>query len=443
MSRDWRRWTDWGALAVALLALGLGASVFQAWRDLQRATGAVVRGQGESLLGALHGTLRAHGRPTPRGLQEQLDMFAPSGLRYLAVVEGARTIAAGEPLLARDEQQPNRLAIAGERALMTTLLPRPGGRPPPPDAPPGSWPPPGAPPPGQPPPPEAGELPPPPEAADGPPRAPPLLVIEFVPTTLLQVAAWTNRTVVAGALASLALLVVAVALAVGRWRRRARDQERERERRLAALGQMSGVMAHELRNPLASLKGNAQLLEELLAPGTRERDKAELVVHEAQRLERLTQDLLAFVQDGTISRAPITPARLIERALHGLEAARVKVDLRHAPPELFVDGASLGAALGNLVRNALQASAEPVALTLYRDGDDVVIDVRDHGPGVPAGQEEAIFEAFVTTRVRGTGLGLVVARRAVQLHGGRLFVAPPPLDGGALFRITLPRALAG
>jgi two-component system sensor histidine kinase HydH len=186
---------------------------------------------------------------------------------------------------------------------------------------------------------------------------------------------------------------------------------------------MAGVMAHELRNPLASLKGNAQLLAEMLASGTREHGKAELVVTEAVRLERLTQDLLAFVRDGVPAPREIDKTELLERALVNMPRARILIEDESRLDALYVDPARLSAALGNLVQNALQATSgeEAVVVRLSVDGangGDVTVEVQDKGPGVRAGEEEKIFEPFFTSRIHGTGLGLVVARRAVQDHGG-------------------------
>jgi two-component system sensor histidine kinase HydH len=266
-------------------------------------------------------------------------------------------------------------------------------------------------------------------------------VLEFAPSVLPRLREGMNRTIAVGSIAVLVLLSFALFLTTRAVRRGERERRAEQERRLVALGQMSSVMAHELRNPLASLKGNAQLLEEMLGDGTREHTKAALVVREAERLERLTADLLAFVRDGQLVRAAVTPASLVARATLGLPEGRVDVDLSRAPAIVQVDEARLAAALGNLVRNAVQSSPEGgrvrVRVTAGDAEGSVAIEVEDDGPGIAAGEEESIFEPFVTKRVHGTGLGLAVARRAVEQHGGT--VRAVPRTGGALFRVVLPR----
>ncbi len=204
-------------------------------------------------------------------------------------------------------------------------------------------------------------------------------------------------------------------------------------------------MAHELRNPLASLKGHAQLLAEDLseaeAPNqAKQKERAERVVGDAERLETLTKNLLEFVRDGAIDVRPIAPRDVIADALADLPEERVEVHLERAPAEMVADRARVARAVHNLVDNALQASpaGSSVEISLAEAGGDVEIAVRDHGEGL-AGKETHIFEPFVTTRVRGTGLGLPIARRIAEQHDGTLVGETHP-EGGAVFRMHLPRA---
>ncbi len=417
------RWADWGAIAVAsLAALALALTVLVARADLRDASEAMVRGEGETLLAGVRESIRpTNGPPAQAAVSAALEALRPSGLHFIAVLATEPPLAAGEGTIGYRGLGPGAIVIEGDRALLVGALPpRPlAPPPPPPDE-------------GQ-----GGARPPPPPSGG----APPLLVIEFHPAVLTRLQVGMNRTVVIGAAAVVVLLAFAAILTVRVVGRSRALRRAEQERRLMALGQMSSVMAHELRNPLASLKGNAQLLAEMLGPGSRELAKAELVVSEAQRLERLTQDLLAFVRDGALDRTDVAPSALLERALHGLPRERIDVDLAGAPATLSVDVSRLAVALGNLVRNALQETGEGarVHLRVSTKGRDVLLDVRDEGPGIKAGDEERIFEPFFTTRVHGTGLGLPVALRAVEQHGGTLR-AQGHSEGGALFRVTLPDA---
>jgi two-component system sensor histidine kinase HydH len=272
-----------------------------------------------------------------------------------------------------------------------------------------------------------------------PPRGPrrPAIVLEFIPLAAADLRARSERALGVAA-GGAALLVVAAAL-FSRQQRRAEAAERDvaEHRHLAGLGEMSAVLAHEIRNPLAGLKGHAQLLAELLPAGEPSRGRAERVVNEAIRLERLTDDLLAFARTGEIERADVDPSEPLRGALADLGGERVTVDVSGAPRSWSLDAPRMRRVLVNLLQNALQAAPGPVEAVVTREAEALVYLVRDHGPGVPAGEEQAIFEPFRTHRTRGTGLGLAVARRIVELHRGRIDASNHP-DGGALFRISLP-----
>jgi two-component system sensor histidine kinase HydH len=243
-----------------------------------------------------------------------------------------------------------------------------------------------------------------------------------------------------------ALLLSAVALLL--WRQ-ALERERTaallaQQRRLSALGEMAAVLAHEIKNPLASLQGNAEVLAELAespAPATEAlRRKARWQVKEASRLSALLDDLLDFSRSGPLERQA-TPLRpLLEAAVEEVDASRVRLDLAAAPSSWSVDATRLRQVLANLLRNAVQATPPDRQVELRAQGNDgrLLITVRDHGEGLPAGVEEQIFEPFFTTRSRGTGLGLAVSRRIVESHGGSLTARNHP-EGGAELRVVIPQ----
>lgn len=266
------------------------------------------------------------------------------------------------------------------------------------------------------------------------------IVIEFEPILTRQLEHGAIRSLGIGGAASLALVLVAVGL----WRfsvREERLKERvERDRRLASLGEMAAVLAHEIRNPLTSMKGHAQLLAERLEPESVERDKAARVVREAVRLEELTADLLSFIRSEQVEREEVAPAEILHTAAEEVGPDRLELETEGAPDRWSLDPRLMRQALGNLLRNALQASpdGEAATVTVAVEGHALVFRVRDRGPGVPASERERIFEPFYTTRTRGTGLGLAVARRIVELHGGEIGTADHP-DGGAVFRVTIPK----
>jgi two-component system sensor histidine kinase HydH len=267
------------------------------------------------------------------------------------------------------------------------------------------------------------------------------VAIEFEPRQAQALLAAAASTLTIGALAASTLLLIAAALV--RWvvRRERSLVAMERARRLASLGELSAVLAHEIRNPLASLKGNAQLLAQGLPAGEKPRQKADRVVDEAIRLENLTNDLLEFVRSGEIERRDTDPAALLSSSVQSLALAGgappIEVDAGAAPDAWSLDSSRMTQVLTNLLENAVQAGA-PVRAKVAAEGGSLVFEVRDSGPGVPEDEKERIFEPFYTKRTRGTGLGLAVAKRVVELHRGTISVANAP-GGGAVFRVAVPR----
>jgi two-component system sensor histidine kinase HydH len=465
---SWLRWVSRGVFIVsALAALGLAATVAVARSGLRDAALLLVRGEGESLLA--RGRRSLHQPPTQALLESLVAEGKSSGLRYLALVDPRNGVwlEAGTEELRDRTMKPGDIKTRGQLARLVQVLPgrtgpagmrgTPPWGPPPdgtPDGPEGPRDGPDRPPL----PPEGGPNQPgaPPPSDDGsplPPRAgsPPLVVIEFETPVLAHLSDAVDRAAVVAGLVVVLLLSAAGLFARTAFNQAEVERAAERDRRLVLLGQMSSVMAHELRNPLASLKGNSQLLAEALnrnsntqTPGgtvglAKAAERANRVVLEAERLEKLTSDLLAFVGDAPLSLGLVTPQALLAHATAGLPAARLQLDTRDAPGALLLDEVRITAALSNLVRNGLQADERGglVTVSVRAAGGGAVLEVRDRGPGLPSGGEEKIFEPFFTTRVRGTGLGLPLARRVAEQHGGALRGRTHP-EGGASFTLSLP-----
>lgn len=242
-------------------------------------------------------------------------------------------------------------------------------------------------------------------------------------------------------------LCVALAL-LSLWAAKARAETSEREidrraneRHLASLGSMIAVISHEIRNPLAALKGNAQLLLETKPDDPKHRTRIERVVREAIALERLTNDLLTFVRSGRLRRDPTDVRVLVQQAVTTVGSSDVAV---HAPEEAVIapiDRVRFLQAVDNLVRNAMLHGKPPIDVNVTAERDAVVIVVRDHGKGIPDDKLERIFEPFETDATRGTGLGLAVVRRVAELHGGTA-KASNAKDGGARFELRFPTEVA-
>jgi two-component system sensor histidine kinase HydH len=265
------------------------------------------------------------------------------------------------------------------------------------------------------------------------------LILEFEPVVGNDLRQDAARAFALSTTAAGAFVVIALFL----WRllrQRERTEARaEHERRLSALGEMSAVLAHEIRNPLASLKGNAQLLLAQLSPDSVQHRKAERVVKEAERIQTLTTALLEFVRSGSIESERINPVEIVTRSAE-IVGAKIVLDASQAPASWPLDRVRMQQVFANLLDNALQATKDdsPIDIRVFTEHDELKVSVRDHGEGIPKGQEERIFEPFHTTRTQGIGLGLAVAQRIVELHGGKIGAANHP-GGGAIFMISIPK----
>lgn len=395
--------------AFALIGAALLATVWSTRASILDASDAVRCGQADAVEQAVRADLAdLDGVPTAADLATILHEVHDDGLRYLAMVEGRGQLeilaAAGSPVGTGSANlfAPNRAIgckideVGGRLRMELRSLRRL-------------------------------------KAGFRTPRF--LIEVEPVQANGLREAA--SLTLGVGALAAAALLGVAFVLIRREARRQADAQVRERERRLASLGEMSAVLAHEIKNPLASLKGNAQLLARMLPGGDKPRAKADRVVDEAMRLERLTNDLLQFVRTGTIQRTLVDPAALVRDAAASVPG-EVTIDAGHAPAEWSLDAGRIRQVVVNLLDNAI-AAGPPVTVALGREHGRLIIEVADRGPGVVDDDRDRIFEPFFTGKTQGTGLGLAIVRRVVELHGGTIAVQPNP-GGGAVFRAEIPEA---
>jgi signal transduction histidine kinase len=253
------------------------------------------------------------------------------------------------------------------------------------------------------------------------------------------------HTALAGGVA-LAVLLGAVGFIWHLVKRNAQlDETRRLNEELAALGSLAANLAHEIRNPLNALSINLELLEEDLAVRRTPVDTVELARREVGRLSRLVNDFLVYARPTAPSMEEFDGGELLSdvSALLTPTCQRFGVELKVECPGVRVHGdrGQLGQVLVNLALNAVQAMdglpRRQVGLRAQAEGDAVVLEVADTGPGVPEGELRRVREAFYTRRKGGTGLGLAIADRIVTAHRGRLELANRR-EGGLVARVVLP-----
>jgi signal transduction histidine kinase len=239
-------------------------------------------------------------------------------------------------------------------------------------------------------------------------------------------------------------------LAASLERERRLEAEALRQSRLAAMGEMAAMLAHEVRNPLGAM----ELFTGLLLQDLHDRPEAQRLAHQVGRgitdLNHLVTNLLEFTRTQAPRRVPVDCCAALEDALRytaDLRAAsRVAVVRRYDGPRVLglADPDLLRPVLLNLLRNAVQVMPDGGTLTVAaRAGRrSVRLEVADTGPGVPAGAREEIFRPFYTTRTKGTGLGLTVARALVGAMGGRLTLRSQA-GRGATFAVVLAAGAGG
>jgi len=224
--------------------------------------------------------------------------------------------------------------------------------------------------------------------------------------------------------------------------------EMVKRERLAALGELSAIVAHEVRNPLGVMFNAVGSLRRMLRDDPRAADAGsllEIACEECERLDALVTSLLDYSRPLSLSVSPeeVGPllSQTVSRALSALPDAsswNVRLEVEDGLPRAELDARLFRQALENLLMNALQAmpGGGQVEVHASSEGPSLRVDVRDHGPGLAPGLAARIFEPFFTTKAKGTGLGLAVVRRIAEDHGGEVAVAPAP-GQGTVFTLRL------
>jgi signal transduction histidine kinase len=236
-------------------------------------------------------------------------------------------------------------------------------------------------------------------------------------------------------------------------------EERERLRdRLAALGEMAAAIAHEVKNPLASIEVAAGVLKRQLSGQSEALEALDDIIKEAKMANAIVVEVLEFVRPIQLQVERVALDEALKDAITLAEgkqargAVSIDMDITPDVPELLADSHQLRQLFSNLIANAFEALGgeghvwiraallpgddEPT-LTIDPPVPQVVVEVRDTGPGIAHDDLERIFSPFFTTKPQGTGLGLAIVRKVVDAHDGHIDAISAP-GRGAMFRVTLP-----
>ncbi|TAK17126.1 MAG: PAS domain S-box protein [Acidobacteria bacterium] len=230
--------------------------------------------------------------------------------------------------------------------------------------------------------------------------------------------------------------------------RKLQEQRLRDQAALTSIGEMAAVVAHEVRNPLAGIRGGVQLLSTLFPDATEGRELIDSIVVRIDSLNAVLSDLLTFARVRELKPTGLEMRAFLEDLSASLKldpAMRgVQIVMAEVPDEtVVVDVDQFRLVLMNLLLNAAQAmnNTGRIVVTARTTADELELTVTDAGPGIPAEVRDRIFEPFFTTKHRGTGLGLPTAKRIVEAHGGELSIESHPPGGptGTVVQIRLPR----
>lgn len=208
------------------------------------------------------------------------------------------------------------------------------------------------------------------------------------------------------------------------------EEQLRRSEKLSTLGEMAAVLAHEIRNPLGSIRGTAEILKDDYQAGDPKHEFIEIQIRETERLNRVVEDFLHMARP---QPSDMRPCRVLDEleimvTLLSGDAREREVALELQPPPfpvtILADGDRLRQAFLNIIINALQAtpSGGRVTVSTGVHGSTCEIRFQDTGPGIDAATMERVCEPFFTTKRDGTGLGLAITRKIIEAHGGTLMM---------------------
>ncbi|NVN98710.1 MAG: sensor histidine kinase [Geobacteraceae bacterium] len=206
------------------------------------------------------------------------------------------------------------------------------------------------------------------------------------------------------------------------------EEQLRRAERLSTLGEMGAVLAHEIRNPLGSIRGTAEILKDDFPPGSAKHEFIEIQIKETERLNNVVEDFLRMARQQPLELKECSIAEELRTIFRLAENQAKTAGVRIVPAftadglPIKGDGEKLRQAFLNIMINAIQATPPDgsVTIALERSDSGVAITFSDSGIGIATEELEKIFEPFYTTKSDGTGLGLAITRKIIEGHGGRI-----------------------
>jgi two-component system sensor kinase FixL len=214
------------------------------------------------------------------------------------------------------------------------------------------------------------------------------------------------------------------------------------QKSLAKLGEMAAVVAHEVKNPIAGIRGALQVITSRMPAEQRDRTILVDIITRLDALNRIVQDMLMFARPRALRKEAIALGALLGDTASMIERDPTMLNLEigiNGSAEVAGDRELLQIVFQNILMNAAQAmeGTGRVDVTITHIDGRCRVTVADRGPGMPEEIREKAFEAFFTTKHRGTGLGLPIAKRVVEAHGGTIHIDVPP-EGGTTISVDLP-----
>lgn len=215
---------------------------------------------------------------------------------------------------------------------------------------------------------------------------------------------------------------------------------------LAAVGELAAGVAHEIRNPLAAISGSVQIILEELPPDNSSRIFGDVIIKEINRLNSIVEDLLYFAKPSKNNVTMVNPNELLQETLTLLapimnkNSVLLTQELDPSVSWVYVDSEHIKQVLVNLLLNAAQAlpnQTGEVIVSSVSTSEGVEINIKDNGTGIPSENLPRIFDPFFTTKDRGTGLGLAVSSKIIEIHHGHIWVESK-VGEGSTFYVFLP-----